>query len=157
MMSDEFFKANFQTGTYTLKAGTKGSYYWTEGFSGLPNRLSISRDRELTKVDRKGRNLLHPIAGQMVGNFTAKETSPFKMYKPYTCRTQIWRVEDYPQFIGYGTMGITNEKGEIEDTGDLLLFYTPDDWEHIRIFHFAGMGNPENLLEAMNYASNHLR
>ena len=83
MMSDEFFKANFQTGTYTLKAGTKGSYYWTEGFSGLPNRLSISRDTELTKVDRKGRNLLHPIAGQMVGNFTAKESSPYKLYKPY--------------------------------------------------------------------------
>ena len=88
-MNEEFIRANFQTGTYTLKEGTKGSYYWAEGFSGLPNRLSISRDRELTKVDRKGRNLLHPIAGQMVGNFTAKETSPQKKLHPSRCTSLI--------------------------------------------------------------------
>ena len=156
-MNDEFIKANFQAGTYSLKEGTKSSYYWKAGFSELPNRLSISRDKELTKVDRKGRNLLHPIAGQMVGNFTGKESSTYKMFKPYTCRTQIWRVEEYPQFIGYGTIGITNEKGVVEDTGDLLVFYTPDNWEEIKIFFFAGMGNPDNLLEAMDFANNHLR
>lgn len=63
-MNEEFIRANFQVATYTLKEGTKGSYYWSEGFSELPNRLSISKDNELTKVSRKGRNLLHPIVGQ---------------------------------------------------------------------------------------------
>lgn len=62
-----------------------------------------------------------------------------------------------PLFIGYGTIGVTNQEGKVEDTGDLLIFYTPDNWINIKIFHFIGMGNPENLLEAMEYASNHLR
>ena len=77
-MNEEFIKSSFQVATYTLKEGTKGSYYWTEGFSELPNRLSISRDNELTKVSRKGRNLLHPIVGQMIGSFTQKEVSRYK-------------------------------------------------------------------------------
>lgn len=156
-MNEEFIKANFQVATYTLKEGTKGSYYRTEGFPELPNRLSISKDNELTKVSRKGRNLLHPIVGQMIGSFTQKEVSRYKEYKPYVCRTQIWKVEEYPLFIGYGTIGVTNQEGKVEDTGDLLIFYTHDNWINIKIFHFIGMGNPENLLEAMEYASNHLR
>lgn len=156
-MNEEFIKSSFQVATYTLKEGTKGSYYWTEGFSELPNRLSISRDNELTKVSRKGRNLLHPIVGQMIGSFTQKEVSRYKEYKPYVCRTQMWKVEEYPLFIGYGTLGTSNQEGKVEDTGDLLIFYTPDNWADIKIFLFAGMGNPENLLEAMEYANNHLR
>lgn len=152
-MNEEFVKANCQTAEYTLKAGTKSSYYWAGGFSELPNRLSISRDTELTKVSRKGRNLLHPIVGQMIGSFTQKEVSRYKEYYPYVCRTQIWNVAEYPLLLGYGTIGITNQEGKVEDTGDLLVFYTPDNWTTIKIFLFAGMGNPDDMAEAMEYAN----
>lgn len=154
-MNAEFIKANCQVATYALKEGTKSSYYWAAGFSGLPNRLSI-QDAEMTKVSKSGRNSRHRIAGQMIGEFTQKETSMYKRNKPFVCRTQIWGLDDYPSFIGYGTAGISNEQGMVEDTGDLLVFHTPDNWEHIRIYRFAGMGNPDGLMEAMEYAYNHL-
>lgn len=75
------------------------------------------------------------------------------------CRiNQIWLDEDYPQFIGYGTAGISDATGRItdkSDTGDLLVFYSDDtDWENIRIFFFAGMGRtPDARDAAMRYAS----
>lgn len=156
-MNEEFIKANYQTCIYILKEGTKSSYYWHEGSTILPNRLSISKESEMTKVCRKGRNLENPIAGQMVGTFKKTEKSPYKINNPYVCRTQIWQKAEYPLFIGYGTAGITNKEGQVEDTGDLLLFFTPDQWQTIRIFIFAGMGNPNNLLEALEFTNNILR
>lgn len=155
-MNEEFVRANIRTAEYRLKAGTKSSYYWAGGFSELPNRLSISRDAEMTKVCRKGRNLQHPISGQMLGRFTLKEISRYKEYFPYVCRTQIWNVAEYPLLIGYGTIGITNQDGKVEDTGDLLVFSTTDSWLTIRIYLFAGMANPDGMVQAMEYA-NHLR
>lgn len=154
-MNAEFIKANCQVATYALKEGTASSYYWMAGFSGLPNRLSI-QNAEMAKVRRTGRNTKNRFAGQMLGTFTQKETSLYKRNKPYVCRTQIWRLDEYPSFIGYGTAGVSNEQGVVEDTGDLLVYHTADNWEHIRIFRFAGMGNPDNLMEAMEYAYNHL-
>lgn len=105
--------------------------------------------------------LQHPSVGQFVGRFTRTEDSPLKLYRPFDIRTQIWLNEDYPQFLGYGTAGISDEAGKItdkSDTGDLLIFHTDSsdaEWETIRIFVFMGMGrNPDTLEEAMRYASN---
>ena len=76
-----------------------------------------------------------------------------KQYPPYTIRTQIWKIEDYPQFIGYGTCGITNENGETQDIGDLMIFHTNNNWETITIFYFTGMAKPEFRDEAIRYAA----
>jgi hypothetical protein len=89
----------------------------------------------------------------MVGTFKMNEESPLKQFKPYTCRTQIWAVDEYPLFIGYGTTGITNEEGGIIDTGDLVVFYTNDNWSTIQISFFRGLGNPDYLLNCMDYLS----
>lgn len=151
-MNADFIKANLYITSYKIKEGTKSSYYQTEGDKILPNRLSITKE-EITLVRKKGRNLMHSITGQMIGAFKKNEASPFKNYKPYTTRTQIWEKPEFPIFIGYGTLGITNDEGRISDTGDLLIFYTPDNWENIKILLFIGMGNPNDEMEAFEYAN----
>lgn len=156
-MNIDFIASTMKEATYTLKADTKGSYYWASGSRILPDRLSISKESQLTAVARKGRNLQHPIAGQMVGSYKKDEESPLKVNKPYVCRTQIWQVEEYPLFIGYGTTGISGEDGKIHDTGDLIVFFTPDNWQSIRVFFFTGMGSPEHLLECMEFCNTKVR
>lgn len=153
-MNKEFISAALQEAIYQRKEGTESSFYWQEGSRILPNRASISKIVDITKVSRKGRMLLHPSIGQLISRFTKGEESPLKMYKPYNLRTQIWKHEGYPQFIGWGTIGISNSTGGIVDTNDLIILYTEDeDWRTIRIFFFRGMGNPDLLEEAMRFAS----
>lgn len=155
-INQEFIKSTLLEMEYHLKEGTKASYYWHEGARILPNRLSISKS-EITKVERKGRNLLHSISGQMIGSFKKSEDSPLKRNKPYTCRTQIWRVEEYPHFIGYGTIGITNSEGGIFDTNDLVIFDSKDNWQTIRIYFFRGLGHVDNLLPCMKFLNDKIR
>ena len=157
MIGTDFIASTLQQATYRLKEGTKSSYYWQSGTKILPDRLSISKESEMTKVARKGRNLLHALAGQMVGTFKIHEESPLKLFKPFTCRTQIWAVDEYPLFIGYGTIGITNEEKGITDTGDLVVFYSPDNWFTIQISFFRGLGNPDYLLQCMEFLNNGLK
>ena len=141
-MIDEFIRKSMKVAVYKHKEGTKSSYYWQQGCKILPNRLSISRGNEMTNVQHKGRNAMHPVVGQLIGTFKVAEESPLKKYKPFVCRTQIWQVPLYPLFIGYGTIGISGASGKVEgDTGDLVILYSTDQWANITIFYFAGMGN----------------
>ena len=152
MVSEELLRNIIQESRYSLKAGTKGSYYWKAGCKILPERLTIQKN-ELAKTRKKGRYLLHTISGQMLSTFKKDEESPLKKVKPYVCRTLIWKIDEYPLFVGYGTTGITTEEG-LQDTGDLVLFYTADNWNTFRIFFFAGMGTePDYLLPCFEYAS----
>ena len=152
-MTDEFVMKSMSVATYEKKEGTASSYYRKGGVRLLPQRMSIS-PQSMTNVQRKGRNL-QKIAGQCVANFKKDEESPLKICKPYTLRTQIWLQENFLEFVGYGTIGITGENGRIYDTGDLVVFYAEDEnWNVIRIFIFCGMGiDPDKRDEAMRYAS----
>ena len=151
-MIDEFISKSMQVAFYQQKESTKSQYYWQHGSSTLPNRLSISKGIEMTSVQRKGRNILHPVVGQLLGRFTLKEESPLKQHKPFEVRTQLWQVPLYPLFIGYGTLGISSESGKVTgDTGDLVVLYTPDQWTNIVIFYFAGMGNINDMEQVMKY------
>ena len=114
MISNDMIKAWYQEAIYEKKQGTTTSYYWKSGSKILPNRASIN-NVEITKVARKGRNLQHPVVGQFIATFTTKEESPLKLHKPYNVRTQIWQDEYYPQFIGYGTLGISDAEGRVTD------------------------------------------
>lgn len=150
-MIGEFIGKAMKSATYELKKDTAMSYYRTAGCDILPRRLSISKNKEVTDVKRKGRNAIHPIVGQLLGEFTKKEQSPLKQHYPFRFRTQIWKVPLYPSFIGYGTIGITNEEGKIADTGDLVVLDTTDNWETISIFYFVGMGNPNDMEQVMKH------
>lgn len=152
IMIQEFISKSMQVAFYQHKEGTASSYYWQQGSSTLPNRLSISKGSEMTSVQRKGRNILHPVVGQLLGKFKVVEDSPLKQHKPFEVRTQLWQVPLYPLFIGYGTLGISSESGKVTgDTGDLVVLYTPDQWTNIVIFYFAGMGNINDMEQVMKY------
>lgn len=156
-MNSEFIMNSMIVSTYRRKEGTTSSYYFQHGIKILPNRIGIFKG-ELSKVKKKGRNLLHPIVGQLKANFNKNEESALKQFSPFRIHTQIWQHEYFPQFIGYGTCGISGKDGKItenSDTGDLLIFYSSDmEWEEIDVFYFQGMGkNPDDLEETMKYAS----
>lgn len=150
-MIGSFLQESMRIAHYIHKEGTKTSYYYTSGAKVLPNRLSISHI-EITNVQRKGRNLMHPVSGQLLGKFTRAEESPLKQHKPFSVRTQIWQDPLFPAFIGYGTLGISSESGKVEgDTGDLVVLYTQDQWENITIFYFAGMANINDKEQVMKF------
>lgn len=139
---------------YQRKPGTQGSYYWQQGCKILPNRLSITKD-QVARVERTGRNLLHPISGQLLGTFTKKEESPLKVNSPFVCRTQIWQHPDFPNFIGYGSIGISNEQGRVDrnsDTGDLVILEAEDpSWERISISYFPALiGELEDVMKHLS-------
>ena len=151
-MIEKFISNAMKEATYQHKEGTASSYYWQNGSKILPNRLSISKGSEMNCVQRKGRNMVHPVVGQLLGRFTMVEESPLKQHKPFNVRTQIWQVPLYPLFIGYGTLGISSESGKVTgDTGDLVVLYTPDQWTNIVIFYFAGMGNINDMEQVMKH------
>lgn len=151
-MIEEFISKAMQIACYEHKEGTASTYNWHQGSRILPNRLSISNGNEMTHVQRKGRNTIHPVVGQLIGKYVKSEQSPLKQYKPFAVRTQIWREPFYPLFIGYGTLGISAESGKVEgDTGDLVVLYSTNQCQDIVIFYFAGMGNINDKEQVMKY------
>lgn len=140
-MTEQFIEAIKQTSIFQRKEGTATSYYRISGTKILPERLSISRE-EMRKTAHKGRNLQHKIIGQMMGTFKKSESSALKQYAPFQLRTNIWQMDSFPSFIGYGTTGITNKLGKIDresDIGDLVVLQpTAPGWLEIKIHYFPG-------------------
>ena len=93
-MVEEFISKAMKTATYQHKEGTANSYYWQSGSRILPNRLSISKGSEMTSVQRKRRNLLSPVVGQILGRFTKIEESPLKQHKPFDVSFTLWFLDD---------------------------------------------------------------
>jgi hypothetical protein len=154
VVSDDYLRAIVKEALYQVKEGTKASYYRISGCEDFPNRLSISKD-ELSKVSKSGRNATRYTMGQLVGRFTQKEVSMYKRHHPFNFRTQIWQCEEYPQLIGYGTIGITGWDGKIRDDGDLVVLWSADSqWSEIRLFEFDGFGkNPDQVKQAMRFVN----
>ena len=154
-MNTTFIETQCKEAKYQRKEGTAASYYWQEGSRILPNRMSISKDVELTPVAPKGRNLLHKTMGQMKGNFTQKEDSPLMQHKPFAIHTTLYQIPEYPEYP-YGTIGITGSNGKITrqtDFGDVVVVKPLDsDWNWLEIFYFPSMG--KNMDEVMSFIAN---
>lgn len=151
-MNSELTQSCILKAIYELKEGSKSSYYWKSGTTILPNRLSISHDSEMTKVQRKGRNLLEPTLGQLIGRFKQSENSSMKQFKPYNLRTQIWRKTAFPNLTGYGTIGISSyPDGNIRDTQDLLVVCADKEWKTIQVYIALGRGNVNSIEETLQY------
>lgn len=157
-ISKEFIQRIMHKCTYQKKEGTQTSYYWQAGAKIMPNRIGISIG-EMRETAMKGRNLGKEISGQLMGTFTKKEESPFKVNKPYVVRTQLWQAADFPK-LEYGTLAMSNEKGIIDrdsDKGDLIVAYRPNHKDiHFWIFPAIG-ANPDSLLEALQYVDEEMK
>jgi hypothetical protein len=141
-MEKQFIEAIKKVSTYKKKEGTSSSYYRVSGAEILPERLSLSFGTEMVQTARKGRNLMHEVVGQLIASFKKTEQSPLKQYKPFKVRTNIYKDMNYPLLIGYGTIGISNQEGQItkdSDKGDLVIFCSQDkEKKEICIYFFAG-------------------
>jgi hypothetical protein len=138
-MERQFIEAKIQMATYERKEGTATSCYWKSGTKILPNRLGITRD-QFAIVRRTGRNLQKKV-GQIKARFNKSESSPLMQNSPFDIHTQIWEIPEYPDLIGYGSVGITNKQGKIDrssDTEDLIILASKEkDWNRIDIYYFA--------------------
>ena len=154
-MTKEFLSKVMLSSTYMLKEGRKASYYYCSGQKVLPNRLSIIVGIDCTPVSRSGRGTLAKV-GQMKGNFTAVEESPYKKHKPYAVNTSIWPIDGLQRYF-YGTLGITGTAGNIDsDCGDLVLFRTSN-WQEVSIYVFKGLAQPAHLPEYLQQAVKYLQ
>lgn len=144
----EFIKKQLSFALYSKKENATTGYCRIEGEDLLPQTIYLTDLGEA----KKGRQLGKCKAYSLSSNFTKKEMSCYKQYKPYQVRTSIWQSENYPQFIGYGTIGISGKDGKItreSDTGDLIVLYSPDNNQTIGVYVLKGMGSTPD--EAMEY------
>ena len=138
-MKDNLIKAKHKTAIYRLKEGTTTSYYFRSGSLLLPERIGISKQFEFAKTKRTGRNQ-HKAIGKIKATFKKKESSRYKEFKPYTIHTNIYKVNEYLLFIGYGSIGITTDSGRIKYTNDLIILFSKTaDWKEIEFHFFEGM------------------
>lgn len=154
-VSQEFLAKSLVEATYKHKEGTATSYCKVAGEAMLPNRLSVQQGC-ITKVQKKGRMVVNKPIGQLIGNFTKAEESPYKLCYPATLRTQLFEAENYPQFLGWGTIGFTEpgKGGKITDNGDLLVIHSPDNWETLHLYLLKGMGKiPDTIEDAFGFVA----
>ena len=113
----------------------------------LPYRISIMVGGAMTSIKPSGRGA-KPLVAQLKANFTTKEVSPYKQYKPFKVQTGLWKVEG-KQTLFYGTLGISNEAGVISrDNADLLIIKTSD-WKILDIFIFKGLAGLNKQLDCL--------
>ena len=138
-MDIEFLKANHLQFLYELKENTSTSYYLTAGARGiLPARIGVTRE-SFSSIHQTGRNHLEKLTGQIKATFKKSDESIYKKHKPFWLHTSIYEIQEFPVFAGYGDIGISNEAGKTEGTGDLLILHSSDEWHRIRIHIFRGM------------------
>lgn len=155
MVDYNFLDAIMEHLVYTHKEDTKSSFYSENGI--LPNRFSFQRC-DFTKVTNVGRCSIEKKAGQLVGKFTKSENSPLKKYKPYTCRTEIFRCADFPLLIGYGTLGISESDGRVRnDNGDVVVLYSNDNLSTLHIFYFRNLKNPDYKWDILAFVNAYVR
>jgi len=138
-MNDEFLKSNHLQFMYELKPGTKTSYYLTSGARGiLPARIGVTKE-SFSLIHQTGRGHLEKQTGQIKATFRKNDESIYKKHKPFWIHTSVYEISDFPVFVGYGDIGISNEEGKTEGTGDLLILHSSDAWKTLSIHIFRGL------------------
>lgn len=151
----EQIKARHKVFCYRKKPDTKAAYLLEEGPSSLfPIYISLST-WELSPISQTGRARTEQKTGDLKTTFRLKEKSPYKLEKPYTFSTSIWKNPNFPVFLGYGDIGRTGYSGKTESTKDLLIFFTSDNLEEVHIHLFTGLVDYKN--EAFKYLQNYIK
>lgn len=152
-MDKDLIKGIMQSATYILKSGTKCSYYLASGCCNFPARIDVSTGNIFSKVENKGRMTSENAIGEIRGQFKQSETSPLKQHPPFKISSKIFLHEQYPHFIGFATIGISEEDGKIgKDKGIAILQQMTEDV--VRIIYFQGLlALPEYIAQAFECAS----
>lgn len=138
-MNAEFLKSNHLRFQYELKPGTSTSYYQITGATGfLPSRIGMTR-HTFSSIKQTGKGHLERLTGQLKATFKKNDKSIYKKFKPFWIHTSIYEICDFPVFVGYGDIGISNELGKTEGTGDLLILHSSDKWKKLSVHIFRGM------------------
>ncbi len=153
-MNEGLIKQKHEVYSYGLREGTTSSFYLKEGErNSLPERIGYSEGGFL-KLQNKGRTLTENRKGQITGTFRKNESSVYKQNKPFRVFSTVWEAYNYPNFLGYGDIGVTNKMGRIESNGDLFIIYRP--CNEILQFHlFRGLVELKN--EVLKYLDRHLK
>ena len=143
--NNELFQKKHQVLIYELRQGTSSSFYQKDGKKELlPQRIGFSKNGFL-QIASTGRAMVEKKVGQIVGTFKKNEISPYKKHKPFSIFSTVWESNQYPSFIGYGDIGLTNEKGKTISSKDLFILYSPCP-DIIEIHLFAGLVQFKNLV-----------
>jgi len=142
-MNDRFIESCHIPLTYTLKEGTKGSFYLSNGKQGiLPQRISrgIFAQKKDSQRDKHKKDEIN-------GTYRKDAEGIYKhLNHDRRIHSSIWDFEDYPEFYGYG---IIDERYSIYD---LLILYSGNNCSTSFDVHiFRGMGKPDLIQKAFNY------
>lgn len=120
--------------TYQLKPGTKTSYYFKKGDSGiLPTRICITPS-EFAPIKGKPKQK----AGQMKATFKRYEESVYKNGKGTIHSTIFAPIQHAPAIIG---------TGDLQGTQDLLVFEAADGWREIIVhLYVKGLLNIQHII-----------
>lgn len=113
---------------YERKEDTKGSFYLKSGDKNLfINRFSFTK--EVFKAPTKtGRAIIFVAVGQIKGDFTKSESSPYKVStKEPRITLTLWRCEENPLVFGFGDVGYAYDDAvKIQSSNDLIIITSPD-------------------------------
>lgn len=179
-MNTDFLSKVVWRGEYELCPSTSTSYYSTKlgdcitlcrpertkaiknkiqefaqanDFNLLPYRIGLVRGDAMPATRRMGRTRQQAVA-QLKGIFSKQEVSPYKQHKPFAVHTSIWQVDNS---IYYGSIGISQPNGMINnDNGDLLILKTID-WIRVEVYIFRGLAGSLNGMKYLDDAVNYVR
>lgn len=151
----EHFTKRHKVFTYAKKPDTKASYLLMEGAENLfPKYITLS-SWGLAPIASRGRAKSEKKVADLKTTFRKNEKSPYKKVKPFVFSSSIWECSDYPIFMGYGDIGITQYSLKTESTKDLIIIYRAFGEEKIEIHLLEGLA--EYKQEGFEYLSNYLK
>ncbi len=138
-MNLEFIKSKHSVLEYTLKEGTKGSYYLNENskIGILPQRISL-RSYAGAKGSRFAKIEIN-------GTYKKTEAGIYKDLNKGVIHSKIIEIDSYPIFLGWGEI---DERFKVYD---LLVLYSPDNCKTIQVNLFNGIAKPEYLNAVCKY------
>jgi hypothetical protein len=135
MINAEFIKTKHKVFEYCHKAETKSSFILCSGpINYLPKSLYFG--------PYNGKAGTRPAKFQIQGTYKVAEKGIYYNMNKRKVHTKIMQKDNFPQFIGYGDLGIN----------DLLIFFSSNQCrESFEIHHFSGLAKIEYLEEVCKY------
>lgn len=155
-MNKDFIRLQIKSAIYKRKADTKASFYYQSGDTILPSRLDITLGQVFTKARHKGRMTTEEVVGEIRGQFTKKEESPLKQFKPFKISSKIFRKDEFPQLTGWGGLAVSDEEGKTTNEEGVAVFNHMEE-DQLEIFFVAGKPLPDMILAVCEIVAETIR